>query len=148
MTQKAPKKLTASQEDYLETILYLVKTGKVARVRDIADRLGVGKPSVTAALKALGKRELVNYDPYQYITLTDRGQKVAEEISRKHAVLKDFMVDLLGVEPETADENACRMEHAVDQGVLRRLKALAEHLREHPDFDTDAWRKRLGKAES
>ena len=71
----APEHLSRSLEDYLETILLLVRRKRVARVRDIAKRLNVGMPAVTAALKALSKRKLVNYDPYQVVTLTDRQQR-------------------------------------------------------------------------
>ena len=132
---KTTKKLTASQEDYLEAILLLVREGRVARVRDIASHLGVGKPSVTAALKGLAKRELVNYDPYQYITLTDTGRLAAERIERRHTVIKDFLQNILGVDADTAEANACRMEHAVDQEVMGRLKAFAEFAESCPQFD-------------
>ncbi|MFP4053820.1 MAG: metal-dependent transcriptional regulator [Phycisphaerae bacterium] len=136
---KTAKKLTASQEDYLEAILLLVREGRVARVRDIAGHLGVGKPSVTAALKGLAKRKLVNYDPYQYITLTDAGREVAERIERRHNVLRDFLQNILGVDAETAEANACRMEHAVDQQVMQRLKAFAEFAETCPQFDRAQW---------
>jgi DtxR family Mn-dependent transcriptional regulator len=135
----ARKKLTASQEDYLEAILLLVREGRVARVRDIAAHVGVGKPSVTAALKTLAKRDLVNYDPYQYITLTDAGRMAAERVERRHHVLKDFLTEILGIDAATAEENACRMEHAVDQQVMRRLKAFAEFAQSCPQFDRAQW---------
>ena len=137
MSDLAGKALTSSQEDYLEAILYLVRQSRVARVRDIAQRLGVGKPSVTSALKALSRRKLVNYDPYQYITLTDLGRELAEEISHRHVVLRRFLMDVLGIDADTADANACRMEHAIDPEVLGRLKALASFLQECPRTGPD-----------
>jgi DtxR family Mn-dependent transcriptional regulator len=135
----ARKKLTASQEDYLEAILLLVREGRVARVRDIAAHVGVGKPSVTAALKSLAKRNLVNYDPYQYITLTDAGRTAAQRVERRHHVLKDFLTEILGIDAATAEENACRMEHAVDQQVMQRLQAFAEFAQGCPQFDRGQW---------
>ena len=128
MTEQNNDKLTRSLEDYLEAILYLIRKGRVARVRDIAKRLGVGMPSVTVALKALSQRKLVNYDPYEVITLTDHGREVAEEISRRHFVLRRFLTDVLGLDGESAEANACRMEHAVDEALLERLIRFAEFL--------------------
>ncbi|MFP4141707.1 MAG: metal-dependent transcriptional regulator [Planctomycetota bacterium] len=144
----ARKKLTASQEDYLEAILLLVREGRVARVRDIAAHVGVGKPSVTAALKTLAKRELVNYDPYQYITLTEAGRAAAERVERRHHVIKDFLTAILGIDPETAEENACRMEHAVDQQVMQRLQAFAEFAQSCPQFDRGQWIASMDRGEA
>ena len=78
MVTAQSRRLTASLEDYLEAVLMLVRQKRVARVRDIAKRVGVGMPSVTTALKGLARRELVNHDPYEAVTLTDRGREVAE----------------------------------------------------------------------
>lgn len=126
------RKLSPSLEDYLEGVLELVERGKVARVRDIAKRLGVGMPSVSVALRALGQRGLVNYDPYQVVTLTDKGRRAALEIQQRHDVLQKFLINVLGIDETTAAANACRMEHAVDPVVLDRLKRLAEFLQACP----------------
>ncbi len=122
----AKRELTSSKEDCLEAIWALERQDGVARVRDIAARLDVGKSAVTAALKSLAKRELVNYDPYQFITLTDRGRELAKEVARRHQVLRRFMTEILGLEAEVAEANACRMEHVVDNVVLQRLIDFAE----------------------
>ncbi len=129
--------LTSSLEDYLEAILFLIRRGRVARVRDIAKRVGVGMSSVTAALRALSKRGLVNYDPYQVITLTDAGREVAERIAQRHDVLRRFLTDVLGLDRELADTNACRMEHSIDADVLERLRDFAEFLRTCPRAGED-----------
>lgn len=126
------KKLTPSLEDYLEAILAVIREHRVARVRDIAGHLHVGMPAVTSALKTLAKRELVNYEPYQYITLTDRGRELASEISRRHDLLRRFLVGVLGVGPDVAEANACRMEHAIDPDVLEKLRKLAQFTQECP----------------
>lgn len=120
------KKLTGSLEDYLEAILLLVRQGQVARVRDIAKRLGVGMPSVTAALKTLTKRGLVNYDPYQVVTLTDRGRQAAEGVRGRHQVLRRFLTEVLALDEPAAEANACRIEHAVDDRALGRLSEFVE----------------------
>ena len=126
------RKLSSSKEDYLEAILCLVRQNRVARVRDIALRLGVGMSSVTSALKVLSKRELVNYDPYQFVTLSDRGRHLAEQISRRHDDLRSFLAEVLGLPAQVAEANACRMEHAMDDEVLERFRALAEFVTRCP----------------
>jgi DtxR family Mn-dependent transcriptional regulator len=132
VTSLAANELTSSLEDYLEAILFLVRQGRVARVRDIARLLGVGMPSVSSALRTLSKRKLVNYDPYELITLTDPGREAAERVAQRHNVLRRFLIDVLGVDPATAEANACRMEHGVDQDVLERLRRFAAYVQGCP----------------
>jgi DtxR family Mn-dependent transcriptional regulator len=95
-------------------------------------------PSVTTALKGLASRKLVNYDPYEAVTLTDRGREVAEEISGRHFALRRFLTDVLGLDSESADANACRMEHAVDDALLVRLTRFAEFIHTCPRAG-DSW---------
>ena len=118
---KKGRKLSESIEDYLEVILELESARKVARAKDIAEKIGVKRGSVTSALKSLGEKKLINYEPYSYITLTSEGKKIAEEIRFRHAALKYFLHKLLQIDEKTAEENACRMEHAVDKKTLDRL---------------------------
>ena len=126
--------LSASQQDYLEAELFAVRRDKVARVRDIARSVGVGMPSVTAALKALSKRKLINYDPYQFVTLTEAGREAAEAISRRHHDLRRFFVEVLGVDEAQADANACRIEHAVDDELLDRLRSFIDFVLASPQL--------------
>jgi len=112
----------------LETILGLVRETGNARVRDIAERLGVAKSSVTVALRSLAKRELVNYEPYQLISLTDEGQRAAERIRGRHTGLSRFLQDVLDVDEEIAEASACRIEHAVPDGLVRRLSCFGEFM--------------------
>ncbi len=137
MSKTVRKRLSPSLEDYLEAILLLIRRGRVARVRDIAHLSGVGMSSVTAALKTLSSRELVNYDPYQVVTLTDGGRVIAERIYHRHEVLRRFMTDVLGMDGRTAEANACRMEHAVDDAALERLTKFAEFIRHCPRAGKD-----------
>ncbi len=128
MSNASPKRLTPSQEDYLEAILALVGEGGVARVRDIAGRLGVGKSAVSGALKTLSKRKMVNYDPYEFITLTPRGEQMATKVRGRHEALRRFLTSVLGLDEQTAEANACRMEHSMEDVVLDRLNLLADFL--------------------
>ena len=135
MPSSAAKKsvaLTRRLEDYLEAVFDLVRRDGFARVRDIASRTHVSKSSVTAALRQLCLSGLVHHDPYEVVTLTARGETLAEEIRRKHNTLRGFLEQVLNIDGETAEANACRMEHVVDDKVLRRLSMLAEFARGHP----------------
>jgi DtxR family Mn-dependent transcriptional regulator len=124
--------LSSQLEDYLEAIYFLQQQDRVARAKDIAERLGVTRPSVTSALKSLAESGLINHEPYSYVILTPQGEEVAKEISRRHEVLKDFFGNFLNLPPEQADANACRVEHAVDSEAMDRLVAFLDFLRQCP----------------
>ena len=103
------QRLSESLEDYLETILDLERENKVARAKDIAKKMGVQRGSVTSALKSLEEKGMINYEPYSFITLTDDGKRIAEEINRRHNVLKSLLLNVLKVDEKTAELTACRM---------------------------------------
>ena len=130
--------LTSSMEDYLEAIYHLEKDRRIARVRDIASRLGVKMSSVSSALKSLSSRGLISYDPHQYITLTQTGIERAEEIVRRHEILRRFLVRILQVDGEVAEENACRMEHHLDPEVTEKLVDFMEFIEMCP-VDQRRW---------
>jgi len=121
-------KLSASLEDYLEAIFHLVARKQAARARDIAKRLKVSRSSVTGALHTLAGKGLVNYAPYELVTLTGEGAAAAREVVRGHEVLRDFLVRVLSVDERAADEAACQMEHAIPRSVLERLIQFVEFL--------------------
>jgi len=125
-------KLTASQEDYLEAIYHISAKKMAARAKDISNRLEVRASSVTGALRTLGKMGLINYAPYDLITLTGDGRVVAEEIVHRHQALENFLVNVLGVEAKEADEAACRMEHSVPKAIVNRLIKYAEYVEKCP----------------
>jgi len=118
------EELTPSMEDYLETILLLEQKNRVARVKDIAEKLEVQMPSVTGALKSLKSRELVEYEKNSYINLTPKGMKLAKAILHKHTILVKFFSEALGLEGEHAEDQACRVEHAIDDETADRFHNL------------------------
>jgi len=120
--------LSESLEDYLEVILELEKANKVARAKDIAEKMGVQRGSVTGALKSLEEKNLVNYEPYSFITLTQKGARIARKIKARHMVIKDFLERVLQVDPEIAETTACRMEHAIDDLSLDRLVCFIDYI--------------------
>ena len=121
MHNEKNKQLSDHQEMYIKVIYNLTLEHRVARVKDIAETLGVTKSSVSGALKSLSEKELILYDPYSYVTLTPRGEQIAEQLVSKFEILTDFLANVLSVPEEIAKENACRMEHVVDNFVMERL---------------------------
>jgi DtxR family Mn-dependent transcriptional regulator len=120
--------LSASMEDYLEAIFHIVLEKQVARVKDIAGRLKVHKSSVTAALRNLANHKLINYAPYDMVTLTPQGTTLAQDIVRRHEALRDFFVKVLTIEEHLAEEVACRMEHAIPRVIVDRLILFSDFL--------------------
>ena len=119
-------KLSASLEDYLEAIYNLAGESNITRSRDIADQLGVSRASVTGALRALKEKSLVNYQPYNYISLTKSGQTAAAEIANKHRILKSFFIDILDVKSDIAQQAACKAEHALGPDIIAKLLSFVE----------------------
>ncbi len=132
MTTVTADTLSASLENYLETIFVLLREYTVARSKDIAERLKVQRSSVTGALQALRERGLVNYKPYGYVTLTDAGSAVAGKVLRRHEALRDFFVNVLSIDRGEADEAACRMEHGMSKNIVNRLLDFAEFVETCP----------------
>lgn len=126
------KPLTSVMEDYLEAIFDLDKYKKVVRVRDIAKRMDVKMPTVTSMLKTLSDRGLVNYEKYEYVELTDAGADVGKEMHRRHQILRKFLTDVLRVDFETADEEACKMEHVLSPSTLDSLTDFVEFIQTCP----------------
>ena len=131
------KPLTPAMEDYLEAIFNLGKEKRVVRVKDIAKRLGVKMPTVTSMLKALSKRELIDYEKYEYLELTKKGLNVGREIHRRHHILRSFLTDILNVDLKKADEQACKMEHAVSTSTLDRFIEFMEFIQFCPRVGLD-----------
>ncbi len=113
--------LSASLEDYIETIFHIITEKQVARGKEIASRLKVSRASVTEALRALSKKGLINYAPYEVITLTDKGRVVAEDVIRRHEALKDFFIKVLAIDEAIAEDGACKIEHSAPPEIIDRL---------------------------
>lgn len=116
--------LSESLENYLEAIYHIVSRKGAARAKDIALTLKVNNSSVTEALRSLSKKELVNYAPYDLITLTDKGKELAEIVVKRHEALEGFLTGVLGVDPKDAESIACRMEHVINDEIVGKINAL------------------------
>ncbi len=131
------EELTARLEDYVESIYHISARQGAARVTDIAADLEVTKSSVTGALKTLSSRGLVNYDPYSVITLTEEGEEIAGRVVRRHGILARFLEEVLGVDAEGAQTNACRIEHAVEPNVVERFVKFVDFVEQCPRAGED-----------
>jgi DtxR family Mn-dependent transcriptional regulator len=128
-------KVSASLEDYLEAIYHTVEAKGAARAKDIVMRMGVHNSSVTQALRSLSEKKLVNYAPYDVITLTDVGESIALDVVKRHTTLSEFLNKVLGFDLETSDEGACKMEHAISGEILDRLVKFVEYFETCPMND-------------
>ncbi|MEA3404030.1 MAG: metal-dependent transcriptional regulator [Armatimonadota bacterium] len=124
--------LTESLEDYLEAIFHLLRRQDAVRVKDIAEHLRVKMPSVSAAIQALKERGLVTHERYGAVSLTSEGRSTAEFLSRRHYALVAFLRDILDLDEEQAEKEACGIEHALSAETLRRLLALIDFVERCP----------------
>ena len=127
MTAQATRKRhTASMEDYLEAIAVLRDGPMPVRVSQISKALGVKMPSVSAALKKLSEDGLVDHERYGYVTLTAKGSKVAGDVFRRHETVRQFLSEILSLDPYIAEEDACKMEHTLSPDTVHRLSKFVE----------------------
>lgn len=110
-----------SLEDYLEVILILSQKSSSVRSIDIAAELDYSKPSVSVAMKKLKSRDYISISEAGYITLTDSGREIAEKVYECHRLLTDWLVHL-GVDPEIAAIDACKMEHDISPESYEAMK--------------------------
>lgn len=135
--------LSDSLEDYLEAIYHIVAQKQAARAKDIAGRMNVNNSSVTGALRSLADKGLINYAPYDVITLTHKGKKAADSVVRRHRVLCDFFTKVLAIGQEEAETAACKMEHGVSRIILERFIQFVEFVETCPQIDIQ-WTQKNG----
>ena len=116
------RKTHESAEDYLEKILILRERNGNVRSIDIVNEMNYSKPSISIAMKKLRAEGLVEMDPNGYITLTSKGEEIAQRIYKRHRLLKKVLM-AIGVEEETAAEEACRIEHDINDDTYDKINA-------------------------
>ncbi len=122
------EEISGKLEDYLEAIWEILRTSRVARVRNIAEAMEVRPATVTTAMKRLAERGLISYEKREYIELTDRGRELAMSTKARHRLLARFFHGVLGVESETAQRDACLMEHHLSVECMEKLTGFFEQL--------------------
>ncbi len=116
-----------SGEMYLETIHVLLHKHGTVRSVDVSEHMGYSKPSVSRAVGLLKQGGYITVDKDGYINLTDSGRQVAEKIYERHTILTRMLTSL-GVDPEVASEDACRLEHAISDASFEAIKKHLEHI--------------------
>lgn len=114
-------KIQESAENYLETILMLQKRKGAVRSIDVANELGYSKPSVSVAMKNLRENGYIDVDPDGFLILLNTGLQIAEKMYERHTLLSDWLITL-GVDPDTAVRDACRMEHVISSESFEAIK--------------------------
>ena len=121
MKDRGKQSLYASGEDYLEAVLVLQKEKGMVRSVDVARHLDVSKPSVCHAVSTLKAGGFLTMDENSFLFLTDVGREVAEQTYEKHCFFTEMLIEA-GVDQETAEADACRMEHAISEDSFQHLK--------------------------
>lgn len=115
-----------SGEDYLETILLLYRKQGYVRSTDIANAMNYTKASISRAVKILKDDDYIYMDANKMIFLTEKGEKKALEIYERHEVISEFLSNVLNVDEETADHDACRIEHVISDSTFQGIKQLVK----------------------
>lgn len=115
-------KIQESAENYLETIFILQRRKGAVRSIDIANELSFSKPSVSVAMKHLREEDYIQVDKDGYISLLEKGRSIAEKIYERHTFIADWLM-ALGVRPDVAVEDACRIEHVISEESFSAIKA-------------------------
>lgn len=123
--------LTSAAEDYLKVIYKLQDSNRAGTTNAIAERMDVSPAAVTNMMKKLAEMGLVQHIPYQSISLTDTGQKIALEIIRHHRLLEVYLAEAMGYGWDEVDEEAERLEHVISEAFEDRIDALLGY----PEFD-------------
>lgn len=118
---KCTVKLTGSLEDYLEAVYLIEKKKGEVRITDIALFMNLSKPSVNKAVSTLKENGLLEHEKYGAIKLTESGTNLAKEIYFRHETLTKFFIETLGIEPEIAEDEACKIEHIISRQTLSKL---------------------------
>ncbi len=118
----------STAEKYLEVIYEIARSGGSTRVKDVAETLNVSLPSVSEMLDRLVEQGFVAHDKYGRIKLTPKGRRIATRLDRKHSVIMRFFTDVLEVDEDTANKDACEIEHVISDETLEKLVQFLETL--------------------
>lgn len=128
--------LSASLEDYLEMICNLIEDNGGAKAVEIAKKFNISRASVSEALGKLAEKELIIYEGHKGITITEKGLIQARRVIQKHNTLTDFFENTLGVDKDTAESNACKIEHVISEDVFNRIEKFQNFCNQNEEFIT------------
>ena len=118
--------MTSSLEDYLEAVFVLSKQKSNVRITDIAEHLQVSKPSVNRAINTLTQNGFLEHITYGDIVITPAGESYAANVLRRHRLIKQFLIDELGVDEKIAVDDACKIEHDISDATFEAIKRYVE----------------------
>lgn len=119
-------KVSASLENYLEEMYELHLESQHIRVTDLSEKIGVSKASVHKAVKILKEQGYVEHQKYGKLDLTDKGLKYAKEVRMHHEILVEFLENVVGVDKETAEDEACKLEHCLSNDTISKIQILVQ----------------------
>ncbi len=126
--------LSASLEDYLEVICNLLETSDCVKAVEISRKLNISRASVSEALNKLAEKGLIVYEGHKGITITPQGLKRAKDVICKHNTLTSFFENVLCLDKEESENNACKIEHVISQEFFDRLKEFQTYCESQPKF--------------
>ena len=118
--------ISASLEDYLEFIHNTILEKKKIKAIDISKAFNISRPSVSEALIRLADMDLIIYEGRKGIKITKKGIEQAKKTVKKHQILSDFFVEILMIDKQTAEKNACKIEHVIDDEIIEKMKKYKE----------------------
>ena len=140
-----PRDVSPSLEQYIEAIADLLTRDKVCSVSDIAEQVQVSRPAASRAVRELGDQDLVEHRSYGYVDLTPKGQSIADRLTARHEVLYNFFREVLLFDEEWADQEACRLEHQVEDALVDRLSELSKFFTVNEDLGAQ-WVRKLRRS--
>ena len=127
------ERMNESSENYLESILILEQRNPSVRMSDIAAMLHVSKPSVNKAMGVLKNAGYIHQEVYGTIHLTESGRHYAQKVYSRHVLFKRFLMEVLEIDEQTAEEDACHMEHCVSDATMDKLRIFLTEALERSD---------------
>lgn len=128
------KNLSSGLEDYLEAIYIAHINNKPLKGAELARQLNISRASVSEALAKLVSKDLIKYNSYEAILITDYGIQEARKVYNKHHTLEQFFEKVLGIEKNEASDNACKIEHIISQNVLDEMTYFTKFCQKHKEI--------------
>lgn len=126
--------LSASLEDYLEMICNLIESNGGAKAVEIAKKFNISRASVSEALGKLAEKDLIVYEGHKGITITEKGLIQAKKVIQKHNTLMSFFENILGMDKETSENNACKIEHVISEDLFERIESFQNFCNKNSEF--------------
>lgn len=123
--------LSSGMEDYIEIIYLSTLKNEPLKGADLARKLDISRASVSEALTKLASKKLITYDENKTISLTSEGKREGKKVYSKHYILKEFFETVLNIPSETAEEDACRIEHIISKQILNKMETFTKFFQNH-----------------